>query len=202
MAVDRCATNCVTARRIAPIRPVEEAMLEIELQIDRLRQPFEQHLDVEPAPRRLAARYINARAKDAPVLGVIRTLLGPVYLAADRIDADPNTPVRRIAAIAFALARLDECLDLRTVEVGTHHAHALAVRPIELPTLLLEMELLWRERAAFRNDESTIAAVEIRAFDRAIIPVRNAHVGPVDVARRPIDRKAIGKPASRDECLL
>ncbi len=62
------------------------------------------------------------------------------------------------------------------------------------------MELLWRERAPFGNDESTIAAVEIRAFDRAIVLVRNAHVGPVDVARCRIDREAIGKPASGDEC--
>src|ERR1700679_476257 len=200
MAIDRCAAYRVAARRIAPIRPVEDAMLEIELQIDRLRQPFEQYLDVEPAPRCLAARYIDARAKDAPVLGVIRTLLGPVHLAANWIDADPDTPVRWIVAIVFALACLDEGLDLRAVEIRTHHAHALAIRPIELPTLLLEMELLWRERAAFRNDESTISAVEIRALDRAIIPVRNAHIGPVDVARCPIDRKAIGKPASRDEC--
>src|SRR5277367_1112757 len=93
----------------------------------------------------------------------------------------------------FTLARLDQYLDLRAIEVGTHHAHALAVRPIKLATLFLEMELLWRERAPFRNDESTIAAVEIRAFDRAIIPVRNAHVGPVDVARCRVDHQAIGK---------
>jgi hypothetical protein len=82
MAVDRRAAHGVAAWRIAPIRPVEDAVLEIELQIDRLRQPFEQYLDVEPVRRCLAAGHIDARAKDAPVPGVIRTLLGPVHLAA------------------------------------------------------------------------------------------------------------------------
>src|SRR6266851_6642629 len=199
MAVDQRAAHGVAARRIAPIRPVEDAALEIEFQIDRLRQPFEQYLDIEAVRRCLAAGHIDAGAKNAPVPGVIRTLLGPVHLAANRIDGNPDTPVRWIVAIAFAFARLNECLDLRAIEVGTHHAHALAVRPIELATLLLEMELLWRERAAFGNDESTIAAVEIRAFDRPIILVRNAHVGPVDVARCRVDCEAIGKPASRDQ---
>jgi len=61
------------------------------------------------------------------------------------------------------------------------------------------VELLWRERAPFGNDESTIAAVEIRAFDRSIVSVRNAHVGPIDVARCRIDREAIGKAASGDK---
>src|SRR5258708_15635213 len=200
MAVDRRATYGVAARRIAPIRPVEYAPLEIEFQIDRLRQPLAQQLDVQPVRRCLAATHIYARAKATPLPGVIRTLLSPVHLVANRIDGDPDTPVRWIAARAFALARLDERLDLRAIEVGTHHAHALAVRPVELAALLLEMELLWRERAAFCNDDSTIAAVEIRAFDRAVILVRNAHVGPVDVARSRIDREAVGKPASGDEC--
>src|SRR6202041_2330291 len=129
-----------------------------------------------------------------------RALLRPVHLAPDGIDGNPDTPVRWIVAIAFALPRLDEGFDPRAIEVGTHHTHTLAVRPVELSTLLLEMELLRRERAAFGNDESTIAAVEIRAFDRAVIPVRNSHVGPVDVASCRIDRETIGKPASRDEC--
>src|ERR1700683_1065804 len=123
-------------------------------------------------------------------------------LSPDWVGVSTREPpgLARIVAIAFALARLDECLNLGAIEIGAHHAHALAVRPIELATLLLEMELLWRERVPFRNDESTIAAVEIRALDRAIIPVRNAHVCPVDVARRRIDREAIGKPATGDEC--
>src|SRR5580698_3380648 len=155
MPVDRRATHGVAARRVAPIRPVEDAVNEIELQIDRFRQPFEQYLDIGPVRRCASAGHINARAKDAPVPGVIRTLLGPVHLAANRIDGDPDTPVRWIAAIALALARLDECLDLRAIEVGTHHAHALAVRPVELAALLLEMKLLRGEGAPFGNDEST-----------------------------------------------
>src|ERR1700756_2120416 len=99
MAVDRRAAHGVSARRIAAIRPVEDAMLEIELQIDRFRQAFEQYLDIEPLRRCLTAGHVDARAKNATVTGVICTLLGPVHLPANRIDGDPDAPVRWIAAI-------------------------------------------------------------------------------------------------------
>ena len=78
---------------------------------------------------------------------------------------------------------LDQRLDLRAVEIRAHHAHPFAIAPVELAVLLIEMELLRRERAALGDDDLAIPAVEVGALDRAVVPAGNAHVGPVDVAR-------------------
>ena len=53
------------------------------------------------------------------------------------------------------------------------------------------MELLRRECLAFANDGYAILTVEIGALDRTIVPVRNAHVGPVNVSGFKIDDDAI-----------
>jgi hypothetical protein len=58
------------------------------------------------------------------------------------------------------------------------------------------MELLGRERAPFRNDCLAVATVEISALDRTIVPVRNAHVGPVNVTGLKIDNHAVRNPTA------
>src|SRR6266581_4124886 len=66
--------------------------------------------------------------------------------------------------------------------MGAHDAHPLAIAPIQLAALLLEMELLWRECRSLGNDRDAIISVQVHAFDGAIVPDGIAHVGPVDVA--------------------
>jgi len=59
------------------------------------------------------------------------------------------------------------------------------------------MELLRRERASGCNNESAIRSVEVGAFDRTVIQVGNAHIGPVDVTCRDVDDDAVGMDAIR-----
>ena len=97
--------------------------------------------------------------------------------------------------VGVALARLHESFDRRPVEVRAHDAHPFAVAPVQLAVLLVELELLRRERAALRNDRRAIPPVEVGALDGAVVQVGDAHVGPVDVPAFDIDRDAIGHPA-------
>ena len=100
-----------------------------------------------------------------------------------------------IAPVLVATAGLDQRFDLRAVEVRAHHAHALAVAPIELSARLLEMDLLRREGDALRDDDLAIPAIEVGALDRAVVQVGDTHVGPVDMARLRIHDDAVGKAA-------
>ena len=105
------------------------------------------------------------------------------------------------AGAVIAVTRIDESLDVRTIEGRAHDTHPFAIAPKQLAVLLIEMELLGRERAPLRNDGLAIPPVEIGAFDGAVVQVRNAHVGPVDVPGFHVDRDAIGEPAIGDDDL-
>jgi hypothetical protein len=59
------------------------------------------------------------------------------------------------------------------------------------------MELLWRERAAGRNDELAILSIDVGAFDRTIIEAWNTHIGPVDMTRSDVDDDTVGIGAVR-----
>ena len=93
----------------------------------------------------------------------------------------------------------DECFHLRAVEVAAHDTHPFAIAPVELPASLFEMELLWRERAALRDDGRAILPVEVRSFDGPIVLVRHPHVGPVDVTCFGVDDDPVGQTTIRDE---
>ena len=80
-----------------------------------------------------------------------------------------------------------------------HHAHALAVAPVQLSALRFELELLRRERAALGNDRRAILPVEVDALDGAVVQLGITHVGPVDVSACDIDRDAVGESATGDE---
>src|SRR5215475_8403447 len=54
LLVDRHAVDSVAARRVAAVGPIENAVHQIELEVDRLRQAIEQHLDVRAVRRGLA----------------------------------------------------------------------------------------------------------------------------------------------------
>jgi len=61
------------------------------------------------------------------------------------------------------------------------------------------MELLGREGRAFIDDSYTIPTVEIGALNGTIVPVRNAHVGPVNVSGVNIDNDPVRNSSSADD---
>src|SRR5207302_5505403 len=92
VGVYRRAIDRVSTRRISAVGPINEPILQIELEIDRLRQAVEQEFDVGAVRRRLAFWDVNVRTEDAALTRVVRTFLRPVNLSTVRIDSDPNTP--------------------------------------------------------------------------------------------------------------
>src|SRR5215467_14352696 len=190
--IDRRAIDGVAARRIAAVSPVEAAIFEIELEVDRLRQLIEQHLDVGAVRWALAVGNVNVGAAHTAQSALRRAFLRPIDFPKFRIDRNSDAKPGFIAPIRVATARLDQRLSLGTVEIRAHDPHPLAVAPIEFAVLLIEMHLLGRERAAFGNDDLAILAVYIGALDGAVVQVGNTHVGPVDVTGFHIDGDTIG----------
>src|SRR5262249_14783942 len=193
--IDRSATDRVAARRIAAVSPVEGAIFEIELEIDRLRQLIEQHLDVGAVRWALALRNVDVGAAQTAQSAFRRAFLCPGNFTKLRIDGDSNAPTRLIAAVCVTAAGLDQRFNMRAVEVRTHHTHALTVAPIKLVVFLIEMDLLWSERAAFGNNDLAILSVCVSTLDGAVVQVGNTHVGPVDVTGFRINGDTIGETA-------
>src|SRR5262249_24895177 len=98
------------------------------------------------------------------------------------VDRDSHAPFLLVlAGTCITLARLDKSFEVGTIEVRAHDSHAFAITPVELPVLFIELELLRSMRAARRHNVFEVASVEVRAFDRTIVGLRIAHIGPVDV---------------------
>ena len=89
------------------------------------------------------------------------------------------------------MACIDEGLDIRAVEVGSHHTHAFPVAPVELAALLFELELLGSKRPAGSNDGAHVFPVEIRTEDGAVVRFGVAHIGPVHMTGGAIDHQAV-----------
>src|SRR6266478_5396970 len=200
--INRRAVNCVPTRRISAVCPINEPILQIELEIDRFRQTIEQKFDVSAISRRLAFRDVDLRAKDAALAGVRRPFLRPINFPAIWINGDSNAQSIAISLIGarsrVAFAGVDQSFDVRTIQICAHHAHSFAIAPVKLAALLLQVELLRRERLAFANNGYAILAIEIDALDRTIVLARNAHVGPVNVSGFKIDDDAIRDSSSGD----
>src|SRR6185295_17166918 len=169
--VDRCAIDGVAARRIAAVSPIEDAVRQIELEVDGFRQLIEQHFDVGAVRWVLAVGNVNVCAAETAQSTFRRAFLRPVDFPKLRINGDSDAPPGLIAPILVAAAGLDQRFDLRAVEVRAHHPHALAVAPIELAAVLLEVDLFWRVRDALRDDDPALPAVEIGALDRTVVEV-------------------------------
>src|SRR6185369_17896893 len=90
--VDRCSTHCVAFWRVAAVRPIDHPIIEIEIQIDRLRQFVEEQFDVGAIRRTLPFWYLEIGAKDSTFVGIVGTFLSPVDLAPIVVDCDPDTP--------------------------------------------------------------------------------------------------------------
>src|SRR5690349_21930149 len=115
------------------------------------------------------------------------------------IDGNTHAPVRRIAAVSIAATRLHQRLNLRSIEVRAHHAHAFAIGPIELAVPFVEMDLLRRESGAFGDDGLAVTTIEISTFDLPIVAAWYAHVRPVEMSRLQIHGDAIRQTASGNQ---
>src|SRR5260370_5062123 len=134
------------------------------MQIDRLRQVTEKELDIFAICRSLTLGDFQICAKDAALSGIIIAFLGPVELSAFNVESYAHAPIFRIRPVGFAMARLYERLDMRTIQVRTHDSHAFAIRPIKLAILLIELELLGSNLAAPRTNIRAILPFHIRSF--------------------------------------
>src|SRR5438477_4650 len=140
VGVYRRAIYRISARRISAVGPIQEPILQIELEIDRLRQTIEQEFDVGAVRRGLAFREVDVRPEDAALARVVWSFLRPVNLSAIRIDGDSDTPFRQVSSRpSVAFARVDQSFDVRTIQVRADHAHSLAVAPVKFAAFLLEM---------------------------------------------------------------
>src|SRR5262245_11592752 len=162
--VDGRAVDGVAFRRVAAVRPIEHAMLLVDLEIDRLGQGVEKKRDVAARRGRLSGRHLDPRSKDPAQSGVLRPLLRPVEVPAHDVDDDADALFQHVGSrTRIAVTRVDERLDVGTVKARAHYAHAFPIAPVELAVLPIERHLLGREHAAFGDDELPVAAVEIRA---------------------------------------
>src|SRR5258706_5144827 len=201
LVVDRGPVHCVAARRVAAVGPVENTVLVVELDIDRLRQTVEADLDVGPGRCSLAGGNLDIGTGDAAEPGIVWAFLRPVDMSAFRIDRQPNAPSCLISAIGFAAPRLDERLQPRAVEIAAHDAHTLAVAPIELAAFLIEDDLFRSVGIALWDDGLAVLAVDVGALDGPVIQAWDAHVGPVDMAGFNINGDAVRQMAIRHDGL-
>src|SRR5215475_6344464 len=97
LCVDRRAIDGVAARRIATIGPIEDSVLQIELEVDRFRQMIEQHFDVGAVRRTLAPGDLDIGAADKAQSGLRPAFLRPINFAELGIDGDADAPAHLIA---------------------------------------------------------------------------------------------------------
>src|SRR5262249_31544937 len=120
LRVNGRAVHRVATWGIAAVGPVQEAILKIEFEIDRLGKAVEEDFDVAAVGRRLTLRDLDPSAQDASRSGVVLAFLRPIDLSPFGIDGDPNAPSGLVVAVVFARSSLDEGFDLRTVEIRAH----------------------------------------------------------------------------------
>src|SRR6202008_2978141 len=79
--VETYAVDGVTARRVAAVGPVENAVFEIELEIDGLRQVVKQDFDVGAVRWPFAVGDVEAGTENTSVAGIVPALLRPIDLS-------------------------------------------------------------------------------------------------------------------------
>src|ERR1700733_5024040 len=175
-SIERRAVYRVAAGRVPTVRPVQRARGRIDIQIDRPGQAVKQQFDVLAVRRRLAGWSLDIGSGDPPRARIVAAFLCPIEFSALNIDGDAYAPLPQIwSRPGIALARIDEGLEVRAIKVGAHHAHTFTVAPIELAVFLIELDLLWSERAAFGNNHLTILSVNVGPLDGAIVEIKNPH---------------------------
>src|ERR1700727_55777 len=76
--IDRGPVHGVAARRVTSIGPVQNAILEVELEVDRLGQMIEEDFDIRAVCRGLSFGNFDVGAEDAAEAGIVGTLLSPI----------------------------------------------------------------------------------------------------------------------------
>src|SRR5215470_17787267 len=138
--IDRGAIHGIASRGISAIGPIENSILQVQLQVDRLRQPVKEHFDVAAIGCALTLRDFDARAADLPQSRVVQTFVRPVDMPALGIDRDTDAPFQLIGTGAcIPLTRIDQGLELRAVETYAHDSHPLAIAPIKFAVLSVDM---------------------------------------------------------------
>src|ERR1700688_4341345 len=164
------------------VRPVERPVGEVEFEVDGFRQILVQEFDIFAVRWSLGLGNLEIGAKDTSLTGIGRTLLSPINYAAFDVERNAHAPLLNFfARTCVASAGIDERFDLGTIEVGAHHPHALAIRPVKLPVLLIKLQLLGSESASRRNNVRNVASVKIRALDGTVVGGGVAHVGPIEM---------------------
>jgi hypothetical protein len=92
------AVDGIAARRIASVGPVEDVILEIKFQVDRLGKVIEEQLNVGAVRGTLPFGNFDARAENAALARIIRSFLRPVDLSAIGINCDSHAPFCSIVA--------------------------------------------------------------------------------------------------------
>src|SRR5215475_11665358 len=130
---------------------------------------IEQNFDVRSVGSGFAPGNFYPRTVELTSISLGRTFLGPVDLLAHGVGGHSDAPPGLVATVEITSPGLNERFDLRTVDVGAHHAHSFAIAPVELTARLIEMQLLRGERGAAGNNDLAVLSVQIRALDGAVV---------------------------------
>src|SRR4029077_7336238 len=145
----------------------------------------------------LTLRNFEIGAKQASLAAFVRALLSPIKFAGFNVERDTYAPFLKVfARTRAAFAGINKRFDVGTIHVHPHHPHPLAIAPVKLAVLLVELQLLGSESAARRNNVGDVASVKIRALDGAVIGARVAHVGPIEVTCRDVYNDAVWQSPS------
>ena len=203
IAFNRSAVQRASARVLAAIRPVQDARLRFNLEVDGLGELLKHDLDIRSVRGILASGKVNVGAEDAARVALGRALLGPVELALLEVDGDADAPVHEIGDAAGVLHKH---LVLGPVDVAAVHGASLAVAEVELfgvgLGVLDEDELLGGGQDAVREKNLLVAAVEGGGHQRAVLGRHvGAHVGPVHPVGGGVDVDAVGGGEAGDDGL-
>src|SRR6266853_5631788 len=195
--IHRRAVHRVATWRIASVRPVDRPVGKIQFEVNRFGQAPVEEFDVFAIGRTLALGNFEIGAKDASLASIVRTFLSPIKLSTFDVERDSHAPFLYVfPGTCLAFARIDERFDIGTIQVRAHDPHALAIAPVKLAVLLVELKLLGSEGGARGNNVGDVASVKIRTLDGAVVGGGVPHVGPVEVTCFDVHNDAVRKPPS------
>src|SRR5215469_234493 len=188
------AVHRVASRRIPAACPIQTAIGEVKLEVDGFGWAIVEKLNVFAVCGSLTLGNLEISAKDSSLASCIRPLLGPVKLATLSVHRDAYAPLLLVlAGTRVASAGIHKRFDVGTIQVRAHDPHPLAVAPVKLPVLIIELQLFGSERAARASDVRGVGSVKIGALDGTVIGNGIAHVGPVDMSGSGVNHQSVRK---------
>src|SRR6266404_8570337 len=187
----------VAARWIAAVRPVDRLVGKVEFKVNRFWQALVEKFDVFAIGGALVLWNLKIGAKDTSIAGIVRALLSPIKFAGFDVEHDTYAPFLNVFTRTWvAFAGIDKCFDVGTIHVRAHDPHPFTIAPVQLPVLLIELQLLGSESVARTDNVGNVASVKIRALDGTVIGVGVAHVGPIEVTSPGVHDDAVWKSPS------